>query len=148
MIDPRTEACDHPPRHGLRHEERGALVQRDDGVVVLFGHLEERRGPVGAGVVHQHIERRLCVDRGAHGGEVGHVQHQRFGAAAFVADLRGCRLDLGCGARGQDDVRAGLRQGCGGGEADAAAGAGDQRAAAFKAQGGCAREEHEGPQPS
>ena len=63
MIDPRTAGLHHPPRHRLCDEERGALVQVGDGIVVLLGHVEERRRTVGSGIVHQHIERRLAADR-------------------------------------------------------------------------------------
>ena len=132
MIEPPLPGLHHAPRHRLGDEERGALVERRDGVVVLLGHLQERRRAVGAGVVHQHVERRLRFDRGADGGEVGHVEHQRLGAAAFVADLGGGGFDLGRGARRQHDMRAGLRQRGRGRQANAAAGAGDQSAAAVE----------------
>ena len=71
-----------------------------------------------------------------HGGEVGDVEHQRVGLLAASADACGGRLDLGFGAGGQRDMRAGIGECPGGGEADAAAGARDERALAVEAEGG------------
>ena len=110
MIDPRMPASHHTLRHRLCDKERGALVQVGDGIVILLGHVEERRGPVGAGIVHQDIERRLRRDRCTHRGQIGHVQHQRLGAAAFRADLCRCGFDLRRCARHEHDMRPGLGQ--------------------------------------
>ena len=88
MIEPLRPASTMPPRHRLRNEERGAQIERGDGVVVVLRHLQKMARAVGAGVVHQDVERRLRGDRRAHRRQVGHVQHQRLGAAAFGADSR------------------------------------------------------------
>ncbi len=88
MIDPPARCLHHPPCHRLCDEECGTLIEIGDGIVVLFGHLEERRRPIGAGVVHQDVERRLRIDRRAHRVQVGHIQYQGLGAASFINDLR------------------------------------------------------------
>ena len=124
----------HSPRHRLRDEERGALVQRGDGVVVLLGHIEERRRPVGAGVVDQDVERRLASIAARTAARSVTSSTSASALPPSVADLGRGRLDLGRGARRQHDMRAGLRQGRGCRQADAAAGAGDQGAAAVEAE--------------
>ena len=78
MIEPRTARLAPSACHRLCDKERGTLVKVGDGIVILLGHVEERRRTIGAGIVHQHIERRLAADRCAHRGEIGHVQHQRL----------------------------------------------------------------------
>src|SRR5262249_10529138 len=90
----------------------------------------------------QDVERRLRFDRAPHRFGVGDVEGQRFGAAAIAADFSGSRGNLDGGACRQHDVRAGLCQGRGGGEAHAAGSAGDQGASAVKPKGGGAGEGH------
>ena len=62
--------------------------------------------------------------------EVGEVEPAHLGAPL---DRRGGRLALGDVAHGEHDARAGAPQGAGGGEADAAVGAGDDEGASFEA---------------
>ena len=45
-----------PPHHRLRHRDRRPDVQPEDEVEVLAGQVEERRLPVGAEVVHEHVD--------------------------------------------------------------------------------------------
>ena len=51
----------HPARHRLSNEKRRTLVQAGDGVVVVLGHIQEAARPIGARVVHQHIERLVAM---------------------------------------------------------------------------------------
>ena len=75
-------------------------------------------------------------DRGLHGGQISHVEHQRVGLLPARADRACGFLDLGRGAREQGHMRAAVRQRGGRREPDAASGAGHQRALAVEAEGG------------
>ena len=98
--------------------------------------VEQRLGPVGAGVVDEDVEGLGAGDRGLHGGKIGDVEDQRLGLLTARPDrLRG-RLDLALRARGERHMRAGVGQRPGGGQPDAAPGAGHQRALAVEAEGG------------
>ena len=88
--------------------------------------------PVGPGVVHQDVEGWLCGDCRRGGVVVGDIQHQCLGAAACITDLACRGFELIHGARDHHDVRACFSQSGGGGKADAASGAGHQRAPAVE----------------
>ena len=137
-VDDRTGKffLDQPLGHRLRHEESGAHIQPHDGVEVLDLDVDQRRRPVHAGIVDQHLKRRACGKRCLDGGDIGDVERQRVGLLAARADRRRRFLDFGRRACGQRHMRAGVGQRGGGGETDAAPGAGDQRALAVEAEGG------------
>ena len=81
-------------------------------------------------------------DRLAHGVEIGHVERQRIGLAAFGFDRGGGVFDVLPGAGGERDMRAGIGQRDRRRQPDAAAGAGHQRALAVEAKGGRGRKVH------
>ena len=140
MIEPGRFGLDESLRHRLRHEIRGADVEREHEVEVLDLHLDERRRLVGAGVVDQNVERLARGNRGARSLHVTHIDRKRIGLLAAIANRNGCSLDLRRGAGGERHMRAGVGQRGGRGEPDAAARAGHERAPAVEAERGRAGE--------
>ena len=116
---------DEAARHRLRHEERGAHVERKDRVEILDLDVGQIGRSIHPGIIDQNLKRRGGGDRAPHGFDVGHVQHQRIGAIAARADRGRGFLDLGLGARRERDLRAGRRQGRRRRKPDAAPAAGD-----------------------
>ena len=67
-------------------------------------------GTVGAGVVDEDVEGLGLGDRGLHGRQVGHIEHERLSLLPTRPDRR-CRcLDLAARARGQRHVRPSISQ--------------------------------------
>ena len=97
---------DHPPHRRLRDEEGGLEVEAEYRVVVFFGHVAHRLGPVGAGIVDEDVERGPRVEEGSDGRQVGNVEHCGLGVAA----KRGSRsLDFAGASRNQRHCGAGTR---------------------------------------
>ena len=137
MIEPGCFASIRRARHRLRHEKGGAHVEREDEVEILDLHVDERRRPVGAGIVDQDVERRLRGDRRLHRVDVAHVERERRRPVCPRARIASAASSISFArARGERHMRAGVGQRGGGGQPDAAPAAGHQRAPAVEAEGG------------
>ena len=92
---------DQPAGDGLGDEVGRAHVEPHDGVEVVDGDVEQRLGPVGAGVVDEDVEGLGAGYCRLHGGEVGDVEDERLGLLPARADRCSGRLDLAraCGQR-------------------------------------------------
>src|SRR3546814_20081278 len=73
---------------------------------MLFAHLDEMFGDVGAGVVHQHVDTGEAADPLADLGGVGHVADERAGGAAGALDLVRHLLELLFRACDEEDLRS------------------------------------------
>ena len=131
-IEPGSFATDQPQRHRLRHEERGAHIERENGVEVLDLDVRQMRRPVHAGIVDEDLKRFGRGDRLSRGLDVGDIEHQRVGLLAAGADGARRILDFLLGARGECHMRAGRGQRRRRRKPDAAATAGDERALAVE----------------
>jgi hypothetical protein len=132
-------ARDHVPGHRAPHEEDAVQVVRDEGVPVRVSEFVERSTSLYAGVVDQDVERAEMgldgVDARIDLRGIGYVERTHVHACAGGADHRGGFIQCGLGASVDDHVCASRGQ-CGGdGVADAARGAGDERAAPGEVEG-------------
>ena len=80
---------DQPPRHRLRDEIGGAHVQphdrrRKSSIVTSSSGF----GRLVPALLTRMLNGAACSDRGLHGGKIGHVEHQRVGAAARARGSR------------------------------------------------------------
>ena len=137
MMEPGWLRLDEAARHGLGDEIGSAHVEAHDGVEVVDGDVEQRLWAVGAGIVDEDVERvgaaamaRCMAARSVTSSTSVSAFWPRARIAAAAASISDC------GAGCQGDVRAGIGQRTGGGEADAAAGAGDEGTLAVEAEGG------------
>jgi hypothetical protein len=127
---------DETARDRLRHEKRGAHIEREDRVEILDLDVGEVSRSVHAGIIDQNLKRLAVGDGLLRSLDVGDIEHQRFGLLPAVADRGGGGFNLGFGARRKRDMRAGRSQRRRRRKPNAAPAAGDQRALAVETEGG------------
>ena len=128
--------CHHAARDIAGHEIGGTDIQTHHGIEIIRLDLDHRLGPVGSGIVDQHIERTSRFDHGFGGGQIGHIHHQRLGLQTLGAKGFGSGLDLVAAARRQHHMCARFRQSDRSGQPDATTGTGHQSLAAIEPEGG------------
>jgi hypothetical protein len=128
-------------RHEEPREVEHALdVQVEHPVPRRVVEVGERRAPVGAGVVHEDVQRRLAVADLAGQAPALVLAGQVGGQAGARAELRqlGRHLVAHLGlARGHVDVGAGLDEPAGDHQPDAPGAPGDERGLAFDGEQVC-----------
>jgi hypothetical protein len=115
----------------LAEMEHAGQVHGDDAVPGLGVEVEEIAAMADPGAVEQNIEPAKLPDHALDGGidrgAVAHIEAERGGAPAAVADAPGAGFGRGRIDIGAEHRRAFSRQCLGAGPANAAAGAGHQR---------------------
>ncbi len=87
-------------------------------IEILDLHVDKWRRPVGAGIVDQDVERRLRSDGFLHRLDVAHVERERVRLLPARADRLRALPRSPLRARGERDMRAGVGQRGGRGQAE------------------------------
>ena len=127
---------EHFAHRRLCDQERGAHVERQHLIEVIFGNVDERFGNVHARVVDENVEPLEPPDFGANASTVVHVADDWRGARASLSDALRYRFEIAAGSAEENQFGAGARKRDRRLRADAAARAGDQREAAVEPEGG------------
>ena len=110
-------------------------IQAEDGIVIILGHLGQRLGPVGAGIVDEDIKGPEAVDDLRKTRRIRHIGDQGPGRETGGGQLCRRLLDLGPGPGAECDLCPRCRIGLSDGATDAATGPGDQRPLPIKPEG-------------
>lgn len=133
VVDDRAATVGEHERDLVFHaQEHPADVHGHDAVELVVGDVGQGRGRLlDTGVVERGVEATVGVDRGGQCGldvlGAGDVAAHRQGVAAEVGDGSGGVTNTVLADVGDDDVGSGAGEGQGGGAADAAGRAGDER---------------------